>query len=73
MLFIPLGVVLNLGGPGDATTIRIYTAAIVGDVIAFGAAGLLVLVAALRAARGDVFTIPLVTPLSERLFRHRRR
>lgn len=73
VLSIPLGLVLALGGPEAAVTIRIYAVALVLDAVVFGAALVLVVGAALRAARGEIFSLPLVTPLCERLFSVRRR
>ena len=72
LLAVPLVVVIGLGGPDATETIRIYVAALVIDVLAFGAAGVLVVVAALRASRGEMFTLPIVTALSERLNRRRK-
>lgn len=71
VLAVPLAIVIALGGPDATETIRIYVAALVLDVVAFGAAGILVIVAALRASRGEMFTLPILAPLIERLNRLR--
>lgn len=68
VLSIPLGLVLMMGGPEAAITIRIYAVALILDALVFGAAAVLVIGAAVRAARGEIFSLPVVTPICERLF-----
>lgn len=70
-LALPLGIVLALGGPGDGPTIAIYVVAMVLDIVVFAAAASVSIRCALRASRGELFSVPLVTQLSERLFLRR--
>lgn len=70
-LALPLGIVLALGGLGDGPTIVIYLVAIVIDLIVLAAAAWVSIRCALRASRGELFSLPLVTQLSERLFLRR--
>jgi uncharacterized membrane protein len=70
ILTIPLVIVLALGSD-PVVTIRIYAVAIVVDILAFGTAAVLAVGAAVRAARGDSFRLPLVARLAERWFRLR--
>ncbi|MBV8150525.1 MAG: hypothetical protein JO101_07950 [Candidatus Eremiobacteraeota bacterium] len=66
VLAVPLILSLALGGD-PMTTIRIYIVGIVVDLVAFGAAAIIVAAAALRAARGEMLDLPVVRRLSERL------
>lgn len=68
VLSIPLALVLALGSTEAAVTIRIYAVALGLDAVVFGAAASLVIRAAVRAARGEIFSLPVVTPICERLF-----
>jgi uncharacterized membrane protein len=70
-LALPLGIVLALGGPGDGPTIAIYAAAMLLDVVVLAAAVWVSIRCAMRASRGELFSLPLVTQLSERLFLRR--
>jgi uncharacterized membrane protein len=70
-LALPLGIVLALGGPGDRPTIAIYVVAMVLDFVVLLAAAWVSVRCALRASRGELFSLPLVTQLSERLFLRR--
>ncbi len=70
-LALPLGLVLALGGPGDGPTIAIYAAAMPLDLIVLGVAAWASVRCALRASRGELFSLPLATWLGERLFRRR--
>ena len=70
-LALPLGIVLALGGPGDGPTIVIYVVAMVLDFVVFVAAAWVSIWCALRASRGELFSLPIVTQLAERLFLRR--
>lgn len=72
LLALPLALVLALGGPPATQTIQIYVVALILDTAYFIAACVVVIRAALRASRGELFMIPIITPLSERLFAKRR-
>jgi uncharacterized membrane protein len=69
VLAIPLVIVIALGGPAAGVTIAIYGVALAVDLIVFCVAGWVVVRCAVRAARGELFSVPLITGLSERLFR----
>jgi len=68
MLAAPLALVFALRGPGDATTIAIYSVAMIADTILFLVLGCLLVWCAIRASRGELFALPLVTPLAQRIF-----
>ncbi|HEY1727556.1 MAG TPA: hypothetical protein VGG22_04150 [Candidatus Baltobacteraceae bacterium] len=72
VLALPLVLFVILGGPPETLTIEIYSAALVVDIIVFAAAAFIVISSAVRASHGELFSIPLITPLSERLFLRRR-
>jgi uncharacterized membrane protein len=67
-LALPLALFVVLGGPPETLTIEIYSAALVIDLIVFSTAAFIVISSAIRASHGELFSIPLITPLSERLF-----
>ena len=71
VLALPLVLYVVLGGPSETLTIEIYAAAIVIDLIVFSVAAFFVISAAIRASHGELFSIPMITPLSERLFLRR--
>ena len=73
LMVLPLAIVFGGGGLGDTNTIRIYTVALVLDFVVLVAGISASVYAAVRASRGEIVTLPLVTSLSERLFRPRRR
>ncbi|MBV8423716.1 MAG: hypothetical protein JO349_00885 [Candidatus Eremiobacteraeota bacterium] len=72
LLALPLVLVLALGGPPVGETIAIYAVALVIDVAYFVAAMVVVIQSALRASRGELFMLPVISSLSERLFARRR-
>jgi hypothetical protein len=74
LLAAPLVLVMSLGGPGlgSELTIRIYVVGMLADAVTLGTAAFAAVSSAVRAARGELFSIPLVTPLSRRLFLRRR-
>ena len=68
----------TVGGPTDyvdavasptGTTVAVYSGGLVADVLVFFALAALSLSYASKAARGELFTIPLVGALADRLFR----
>jgi|SRR5579872_629604 len=71
VLALPLVLFVVLGGPPETLTIEIYAAALVIDLIVFSAAAFIVISCAVRASHGELFTLPLITPLGERLFSRR--
>jgi len=72
VLALPLVLFIVLGGPPETLTIEIYSAALVMDVAVFATAAFVLITCAIRASHGELFTVPLITPLSERLFLRRR-
>ena len=72
-MIVPLVLVLGFGGLGDTATIRIYGVALIVDTAILVGGGAAAIYAAVRAGRGDIVTLPLITPLAEQLFRPRRR
>jgi uncharacterized membrane protein len=72
VLALPLIAVLTIPGISNALTIDIYGAGLALDVVV----GLILLAVgirfAARAARGDLFSIPVVTPLVDRWLRVKR-
>lgn len=69
VLALPLIVVLAIPALSISATIGVYSAGLLADA-ALGIGLLLVGVRyAARAARGELFEIPLVTPIVERCFR----
>ncbi|MGA3038555.1 MAG: hypothetical protein ABSE64_13835 [Vulcanimicrobiaceae bacterium] len=72
VLALPLVLFVVLGGPPETLTIEIYAAALVIDIVVFSAAAFIVINCAIRASHGELFSVPLITRLSERLFLRRR-
>ena len=69
VLALPLVAVLAIPSISTGLTIGVYAAGLVADVVV-GVALLLVGIRyAARAARGELFSIPIVTPIVERWFR----
>jgi uncharacterized membrane protein len=69
IMALPLALVIALGGPDTGVTLRIYAVALIVDTIVFVAAAWVLIASALSASRGESFTLPVVTALSERLAR----
>ena len=69
VLALPLVAVLVIPAISTAATIGVYTAGLVADAVV--GTGLVVVGVryAARAARGELFSIPVVTPIVERWFR----
>lgn len=69
LLALPLLIVIAYPSISTGATVAVYVAGLLADFIA----GLALLVIALRysgkAARGELFAVPLVTPLVDRFFR----
>jgi hypothetical protein len=70
MLALPFALVVALAAP-ETVTIEIYAAALVLDTIVFVGAAFIVITSAIRASHGELFMLPFITPLSERLFARR--
>jgi uncharacterized membrane protein len=67
ILALPLVVVIALPTISPATTVTVYATGLVVDVVAFLTLVALTFVYAARASRGDLFRIPLVSALADRL------
>jgi hypothetical protein len=72
VLALPLVLFVALGGPPETQTIEMYAAAMILDIIVFTVGGFVVISSAIRASHGELFTLPVITSLSERLFQRRR-
>ena len=72
VLALPLVIFVVLGGPPETQTIAIYSIALILDLIVFVVAAFVVISSAIRASHGELFSLPLITALSERLFLRRR-
>lgn len=72
VLALPLAIVIGVSGISTGTTISVYTAGLIADVIAGLTYVFFALRYSTRAARGELFSIPLVTPLVDRFFRLQR-
>jgi uncharacterized membrane protein len=69
LLALPMLVVLADGGISTGATVAVYAAGIALDLVAFIALSYWAFSFAARAARGELFTIPLVSTLADRLFK----
>ena len=69
LLALPLLVVLADSAISTGTTVVVYSAGLVLDLIAFIALSYLAFSYAARAARGELFTIPFVSNIADRLFK----
>ncbi len=72
VMALPLLVVIVDADISTGTTLAVYWAGLVLDVLAFGAFAVAAVTYAARAGRGELFTIPLISPLSDRVFTMRR-
>lgn len=72
VLAIPLVAVLSTPGISTGTTIGIYVAGLIADLVAVITIAVLSIRYSARAARGELFEIPLVSSVVDRLFRVRR-
>jgi uncharacterized membrane protein len=69
LLALPMFVVVADGGISTGATVAVYAAGIGLDLVAFIALAYWAFSFAARAARGELFTIPLVSALADRLFK----
>jgi len=72
VLALPLSIVIADAGISTGATIAVYTAGLLLDAIVVVALTVLAFSYSARAARGELFTIPLVSPIADRLFTIRR-
>jgi uncharacterized membrane protein len=72
VLAFPLVAVIAIPSMSTRTTITVYTVGLVADVVVGMSFLTVALACAARAARGELFSIPLVTPIVDRWFRVKR-
>jgi len=72
LLALPLLVVISDAGISTGTTVGVYMAGLVLDAIVFIVLTVLAFSYAARAGRGELFTIPLVSGVADRIFTIRR-
>ncbi len=72
LMALPLLIVIAVPSISTGTTVALYAAGILADLIAFVTLVVLTIVYASRASRGELFSIPLVSALTDRAFRLRR-
>jgi hypothetical protein len=68
LLALPLLVVIGDAGISTGSTVGVYTAGLALDAIVFVVLAVLAFSYAARAGRGELFTIPLISPIADRLF-----
>ena len=68
VLALPLIAVISDEGISTGMTVGVYTAGLVLDAIVFVVLTILAFSYAARAGRGELFTIPLISALADRLF-----
>jgi hypothetical protein len=68
VLALPLLVVIGDPGISTGMTVGLYTAGLLLDAIVFIAVTVLAFSYAARASRGELFTIPVVSSLADRIF-----
>lgn len=69
LLALPLIVTVADSGISTGTTVLLYGIGIVLDLVAFVWITVLAFRYAARAGRGELFAIPLVSPIADRVFR----
>jgi uncharacterized membrane protein len=69
LLALPMFVVIGDAGISTGLTVIVYTAGLLLDAIGFVALAYFAFSYAARAARGELFTIPLVSKIADRLFK----
>ncbi|MGD0051881.1 MAG: hypothetical protein ABSD03_08680 [Vulcanimicrobiaceae bacterium] len=71
LLALPLLVVIAVPAIGLTAVVWLYALGLLADVVGAFVLLALALTYRARARRGELFTIPLVTPIADRLFRYR--
>jgi uncharacterized membrane protein len=66
---VPLAIVIGLPSISTSATVLVYGIGLTVDLIAFVALVALTLGYASRAARGELFSIPIVSAMTDRIFR----
>ena len=72
VLALPLLIVIFNDGISTGATVGVYAAGMAFDLVVIIVLAVLAFTYAARAARGELFTIPLVSALADRIFTVRR-
>jgi uncharacterized Tic20 family protein len=72
VMALPLVVVIADSSISTGATEAVYTVGLVADILVFALLATAAVSCAARAGRGELFTIPLISPLSDRVFTMRR-
>ncbi len=72
LLSVPLVIVIVAPSISTGATVLVYAIGLIADIVVFVALVAATLAYASRASRGQLFSIPLVSALTDRLFRLRR-
>jgi hypothetical protein len=72
LMAIPLLIVIADTAISTGATEWVYAAGIVADAVAFLGLAICAFSYAVRAGRGELFTIPIVSPIADRIFTLRR-
>ena len=68
VMALPLLIVIAESGISTGMTEGVYSVGLVLDVIVFGGLTVLAFSYAARSARGELFAIPVVSPIADRIF-----
>lgn len=72
LMAIPLVIVISDTTISTGATVWVYAVGIVADAVAFVGLAICAFTYAVRAGRGELFTIPIVSPIADRIFTLRR-
>ncbi len=72
LLALPLIIVIGDASISTGATVAVYAVGLVVDLVVLGALVAVTFAYANKAARGELFSIPVVSALTDRLFRLRR-
>jgi uncharacterized membrane protein len=72
LMALPLLVVMSAPTISTGATVAVYAAGLVADLVVFVVLLIATFAYAAKASRGELFAIPVVSPLADRFFRLRR-
>jgi uncharacterized membrane protein len=72
LLAVPLFIVIGVPSISTGATVVVYAIGLLADLVAFVALVAVTLGCASRASRGELFAIPVVSAIADRVFRLRR-
>ncbi len=72
LLAVPLAIVIGVPSISTGATVLVYAIGLIVDVVAFAALVGATVAYASKASRGQLFSIPLVSAITDRIFRLRR-